>query len=80
MDKLRDATQATMETPAIKNRMLEIGVTRITPDSPSPEYLAKFVVDEVARREAPHIASFRGDAAIRGEGLCTQASEEKLAA
>ena len=53
VDKLRDATQATMETPAIKNRMLEIGVTGVTPDRRSPEYLAKFVTDEVARWEAP---------------------------
>jgi hypothetical protein len=34
-------------------RMLEIGVTGTTPDRRSPEYLAKYVVDEVARWEAP---------------------------
>jgi hypothetical protein len=42
-----------MDTPAIKTRMLEIGITGITPDRRSPEYLAKYVVDEVARWEAP---------------------------
>jgi tripartite-type tricarboxylate transporter receptor subunit TctC len=39
--------------PAIKTRMLEIGVTGIAPERRSPEYLAKFVVDEVARWEGP---------------------------
>ena len=42
-----------MDTPAIKNRMLEIGVTGIAPERRSPDYLAKFVADEVARWEEP---------------------------
>jgi tripartite-type tricarboxylate transporter receptor subunit TctC len=53
VDKLNEATQATMETPVIKSRMLEIGVTGVAPDRRSPEYLAKFVEDEVARWEGP---------------------------
>jgi tripartite-type tricarboxylate transporter receptor subunit TctC len=53
VDKLNDAAQATMDTPVIKNRMLEIGVTGIAPERRSPEYLAKFVADEVARWEEP---------------------------
>jgi tripartite-type tricarboxylate transporter receptor subunit TctC len=53
VDKLNEVTQATMETPVIKNRMLEIGVTGVAPDRRSPEYLAKFVEDEVARWEGP---------------------------
>jgi tripartite-type tricarboxylate transporter receptor subunit TctC len=53
VDKLNDVTHATMETPVIKSRMLEIGVTGVTPDRRSPEYLAKFVADEVARWEGP---------------------------
>ena len=53
VDKLNEVTHATMETPAIKSRMLEIGVTGVTPDRRSPEYLAKFVADEVARWEGP---------------------------
>jgi tripartite-type tricarboxylate transporter receptor subunit TctC len=53
IDKLNEVTHATMETPAIKARMLEIGVTGVTPDRRSPEYLAKFVADEVARWEGP---------------------------
>jgi tripartite-type tricarboxylate transporter receptor subunit TctC len=53
VDKLNEVTHATMETPLIKTRMLEIGVTGVAPDRRSPEYLAKFVADEVARWEEP---------------------------
>jgi hypothetical protein len=42
-----------MDTPAIKARMLEIGVTGVTADRRSPEYLANYVVEEVARWERP---------------------------
>ena len=53
VDKLKDTTQAAMDTPATKTRMLEIGVTGVAPDRRSPEYLANYVVEEVARWEAP---------------------------
>src|SRR5450631_84927 len=53
VDKLNEVTQATMETPAIKSRMLEIGVTGVASDRRSPEYLAKFVADEIAHWEGP---------------------------
>ena len=53
VDKLNDVTHATMETPAIKARMLEVGVTGVSPERRSPEYLVKFVADEVARWEGP---------------------------
>ena len=43
-------THATMDTPAITSRMLEIGVTGVAP-SASPQYLASFVADEVVRWE-----------------------------
>src|SRR6478735_4461344 len=56
VDKLNEVTHATMETPVIKSRMLEIGVTGVTPDRRSPEYLAQFVADEVARWEGPIIS------------------------
>ena len=42
-----------MDTPLIKTRMLEIGVTGVAPGRRSPEYLAKYVGEEVARWEAP---------------------------
>ena len=53
VDKLNEVTHATMETPAIKTRMTEIGVTGVVPERRTPEYLAKFVVDEIARWEGP---------------------------
>jgi tripartite-type tricarboxylate transporter receptor subunit TctC len=53
VDKLNAVTHAAMDTPAIKARMLEIGVTGIAPERRTPEYLAKFVVEEVARWEGP---------------------------
>jgi tripartite-type tricarboxylate transporter receptor subunit TctC len=53
VDTLNEAAGATMDAPAIKSRMLEIGVTGVAPERRSPEYLAKFVVDEVARWEGP---------------------------
>jgi tripartite-type tricarboxylate transporter receptor subunit TctC len=53
VDRLIAITHEAMETPAIKTRMLEIGVTNVAPTRRSPEYLAKFVVDEIARWEGP---------------------------
>ncbi|MBX9841565.1 MAG: tripartite tricarboxylate transporter substrate binding protein [Xanthobacteraceae bacterium] len=53
VDKLNQVTHATMETPLVKQRMLESGVTGVSPERRSPEYLAKFVADEVARWEGP---------------------------
>jgi tripartite-type tricarboxylate transporter receptor subunit TctC len=53
VDKLIAITHAAMDTPAIKTRMLEIGVTSVAPARRTPEYLAKFVVDETARWEGP---------------------------
>jgi tripartite-type tricarboxylate transporter receptor subunit TctC len=53
VDKLNEVAHATMDTPVIKSRMLDIGVTGIAPERRSPEYLAKFVAEEVARWEDP---------------------------
>jgi tripartite-type tricarboxylate transporter receptor subunit TctC len=53
VEKLNAVTHATMDTPAITSRMLEIGVTGVAPERRSPEYLGGFVADEVARWEGP---------------------------
>jgi tripartite-type tricarboxylate transporter receptor subunit TctC len=53
VDKLNQAAHAAVDTPAIKTRMLEIGITGVAPERRSPEYLAKFVADEVKRWEDP---------------------------
>lgn len=53
VDKLVEITQAAIDSPTIKTRMLEIGVVGVAPERRSPEYLAKYVVDEIARWEGP---------------------------
>jgi tripartite-type tricarboxylate transporter receptor subunit TctC len=53
VDKLNAVTHEAMDTPAIKARMLDIGVTGVTAERRSPEYLAKFVAEEIARWEDP---------------------------
>jgi tripartite-type tricarboxylate transporter receptor subunit TctC len=53
VDKLAGAAQAAMDTAAVKGRMFEIGVTGVAPERRSPEYLAKFVAEEIARWEGP---------------------------
>jgi tripartite-type tricarboxylate transporter receptor subunit TctC len=53
VDRLNEATHLAMETPVIKGRMSEVGVTGVTPERRSAEYLARFVAEEVARWEGP---------------------------
>ncbi len=54
--KLNEATHAAMESPAVKARMQESGVTNVAPGRRTPEYLAKFVAEEVKRWEGPIIS------------------------
>ncbi len=42
-----------MDTPLIKKRMRDIGVSGVEAERRTPEYLAKYVVDEIARWEGP---------------------------
>jgi tripartite-type tricarboxylate transporter receptor subunit TctC len=51
--KLNDATSQAIDTPAIKSRLHELGVTGVALERRSPEYVAKFVVDEIARWAGP---------------------------
>ena len=51
--KLNEVTHAAMDTPAIKARLLEIGVIGVAPERRSPEYLGRYVVEEIARWEGP---------------------------
>lgn len=53
VDKLIEVTHAAMDTPATRKRMLEIGVTGVSAERRSPEYLARFVVEEITRWEEP---------------------------
>jgi len=51
--KLSEATSQAMDSPAVQSRLRDIGVTGVAPERRSPEYLAKFVVDEIARWAVP---------------------------
>jgi len=51
--KLNDATIEAMNTPALKDRMHELGVTLVAPERRSPEYLQTFVESEIAKWGAP---------------------------
>src|SRR5215472_14830202 len=47
--KLNEATSKALDTPSIKSRLHELGVTGVERERRSPEYLAKFVFGEIAR-------------------------------
>jgi tripartite-type tricarboxylate transporter receptor subunit TctC len=53
VDKLNEATHAAMDTPAIKTRMNELGVMSVAPEGRTPEYLARYVAEDIARWEGP---------------------------
>ncbi len=48
---LETTTQAAVDLPHIKKRLTDIGVTGVAADRRSPEYLAKYIAEEVARWE-----------------------------
>ena len=53
VDKLNAATVQMMETPALAERMHELGVTLVAPERRSPAYLASFVAREIEKWGAP---------------------------
>jgi tripartite-type tricarboxylate transporter receptor subunit TctC len=53
VQKLHEATVATMNTPAIQERLKEIGADLAAPERRSPDYLANFVVAEIERWAVP---------------------------
>ena len=57
MRRLAKATNEAVETPAVRERFKSIGVTIPAPERRTPEYLAKFVVSEIARWAGPIKAS-----------------------
>jgi tripartite-type tricarboxylate transporter receptor subunit TctC len=57
VQKLHDATVATMETPSVQLRMKEIGADLIAPERRSPDYLQKYVESEIEKWAAPIKAS-----------------------
>jgi tripartite-type tricarboxylate transporter receptor subunit TctC len=57
VQRLAKATNEAVETPAVRERFKSIGVTIPAPERRTPEYLAKFVVSEIARWAGPIKAS-----------------------
>ena len=53
VDKLHAATVQMMDTPALVERMHELGVTLVAPERRSPQYLASFVAREIEKWGAP---------------------------
>jgi tripartite-type tricarboxylate transporter receptor subunit TctC len=53
VDKLNAATVQMMDTPALAQRMHELGVTLVSSERRSPQYLADFVAREIEKWGAP---------------------------
>jgi tripartite-type tricarboxylate transporter receptor subunit TctC len=49
VQKLHDTTVATMETPAVQERLKDLGYTLVAPERRSSEYLQKFVESEIEK-------------------------------
>jgi len=48
-DKLHGALFAALDTPAVRDRLIQLGASMIPPERRSPAYLQKFVADEIAK-------------------------------
>jgi tripartite-type tricarboxylate transporter receptor subunit TctC len=60
--KLNKAMSDTIDDPAIRTRLMELGLEIVPPDRRSPEYLAKFLPEEIARWAKPiHEAGISAD-------------------
>ncbi len=57
VEKLNAAVVATMNTPAVQERMKQIGAELVPPERRSSEYLGKLVVNEIAKWAGPIKAS-----------------------
>jgi tripartite-type tricarboxylate transporter receptor subunit TctC len=55
--KLNHATIEAMKTPAVREKLESAGLTFVTDDRTTPEYLAKFVQGEIAKWAVPIKAS-----------------------
>ncbi len=53
IQKLHNATVAAMDSPDVRPRLDELGIAVVAPERRSPQYLADFVVREIAKWAAP---------------------------
>jgi tripartite-type tricarboxylate transporter receptor subunit TctC len=49
VQKLHDATVATMDTPGVRERLSAVGNELVVPERRSPEYLQKFIASEIGK-------------------------------
>jgi tripartite-type tricarboxylate transporter receptor subunit TctC len=62
VSKLNKAISDTLDDPAVRTRLEDLGLEIVTPDRRTPEYLAKFLPDEVARwAKVVHAAGISAD-------------------
>src|SRR5262249_54915749 len=55
--KLNDAALQAMNTPSVRERLSQLGAVIVPKDRATPEYLAQFVKDEIAKWAGPIKAS-----------------------
>jgi tripartite-type tricarboxylate transporter receptor subunit TctC len=53
VQKLNEAASATIDTPAVRERLREIGVSTVARERRSPDYLQKFVEAEIEKWAVP---------------------------
>jgi len=53
VERLSEATSQAVDSPSTKSRLQEMGVTAVAPERRSPQYLGRFVVDEIERWAGP---------------------------
>ena len=63
MRKLNKAMSDTLDDPAIRKRLEDLGLDIVPPEQRTPEYLAKFLAEEVERwGKVVHDAGISADA------------------
>jgi tripartite-type tricarboxylate transporter receptor subunit TctC len=62
VQKLHDATVATMNTPGVRERLRDFGSELVAPERRSPEYLQKFIASQIAKwRDLIKAASIKAE-------------------
>ena len=57
VQKLRDTASAALDTPSFRDRLRGLGVDVVAPERRSPDYLARYLKDDIAKWTAPIKAS-----------------------
>jgi tripartite-type tricarboxylate transporter receptor subunit TctC len=57
VQKLHDAALAALDTPSFRDRLRGLGVEVVAPERRSPEYLARFLKNDIAKWSVPIKAS-----------------------